>query len=104
MSDARAATAAYVQALLRGSPPNGAPTEAFGPFRDLIENLVHAHAAGGTPAAGGPSMSPSSKGPCCTSRSRTARGASNGASSSSSGPPPPWLRFPPAGRPWMLAG
>jgi hypothetical protein len=50
MSDATAATAEYVQALLNGSPPNGAPPEAFGAYRDLIENLVRAHAAGGTPA------------------------------------------------------
>jgi hypothetical protein len=48
MSDTRAATAAYVQALLRGSPPNGAPPEAFGGYREVIENLVHAHAHGGT--------------------------------------------------------
>src|SRR5262245_66555428 len=50
VSDARAAAAVYVQALLRGSPPNGVPPEAFGAYRDLIETLVHAHAAGGTPA------------------------------------------------------
>jgi AAA domain/IclR helix-turn-helix domain len=48
MSDTRAATAAYVEALLRGSPPNGAPPEAFGGYRDVIENLVQAHAHGGT--------------------------------------------------------
>jgi hypothetical protein len=48
MDDITAATAAYVQALLRGSPPNGSPPEAFGGYRDVIENLLHVHAHGGT--------------------------------------------------------
>ena len=42
--------ATYIRVLLDGSPPNGTPPEAFGEYRDLIEVLQQAHAAGGMPA------------------------------------------------------
>jgi AAA domain len=38
----------YIRALLSGSPPNGAPPEAFGDDADLIRLLHEAHAGGGT--------------------------------------------------------
>jgi AAA domain len=38
----------YIRALLRATPPNGAPPEAFGDDADLIRLLHEAHAAGGT--------------------------------------------------------
>jgi AAA domain len=44
------AFAIYVRALLSGQPPNGAAPESFGDYRDLIDNLLTAHAHGGTPA------------------------------------------------------
>lgn len=45
-----AAAAAYIRALLGGSPPDGQPPEAFGEWRDVVALLLRAHAAGGTPA------------------------------------------------------
>jgi hypothetical protein len=36
-----------IRALLDGSPPNSMHPEAFGPYRDVIENLRLAHEAGG---------------------------------------------------------
>ena len=47
MPDAAAAAAAYIRALLGGSLPDSVPPEAFGQYRDLIEVLHQAHAAGG---------------------------------------------------------
>lgn len=40
----------YIRALLNGSPSNGSPLEAWREYRDLIELLEQAHAAGGAPA------------------------------------------------------
>jgi hypothetical protein len=37
-----------IRALLDGSPPNGMPPGAFGPYQDVIDNLRRAHEAGGT--------------------------------------------------------
>jgi hypothetical protein len=44
------AAATYIRALLSGSTPNGTSSDTFGEYRDLIEVLLQAHAAGGTPA------------------------------------------------------
>ena len=44
----RASASHYIRALLTGSPPNGAPPEAFGEWRDIIEILLLAHSSAGT--------------------------------------------------------
>jgi hypothetical protein len=49
MDDERTPASNYIRALLNGSPPNGAPPEAFGEYQDVIENLLLAYANGGTP-------------------------------------------------------
>ena len=38
----------YIRALLKGGPPNGAPRDAFGDYRDLVETLHIAYDAGQT--------------------------------------------------------
>ncbi len=45
----REPTATQIRTLLSGGSPNGAPSEVFGPYRDIIESLLLAHASGGTP-------------------------------------------------------
>jgi AAA domain len=40
--------AEYLKHLLNGGSPNGAPPDAFGDYRNIIENLHLAHDAGGT--------------------------------------------------------
>ena len=39
---------ALIRDLLAGSPPDNAPSEVVGPYRDVIDNLLCARDAGGT--------------------------------------------------------